>query len=263
MLSSRFRTCYRDRLIVTIRFFSYSYKRMQVWRNILSNSQSGNDKLRRLQKIGSTRWNSKSQALKEIFHEVENSDYSNHRFKHLVEALHFFGFNKDIDPKTATTARDLLSQWQKFETILTAFIFLQIFKITTPVSRYLQTKNLDYVLAWNQITKLIADTDDLSGKFADILKETQQFVEIIDNETEDFEHFVIELQLPEKRKKTKKGLPGELASDEVPNDQISAFRVNVFRVIFDNLKMTLKTRYEKMKNFFKHWHILILRGLKT
>ena len=80
---------------------------------------------------------------------------------------------------------------------------------------------------------------------------------------QDFEHFVIELQLPEKRKKTKKGLPGELASDEVPNDQISAFRVNVFRVIFDNLKMTLKTRYEKMKNFFKHWHILILRGLKT
>ena len=134
---------------------------------------------------------SKSQALKEIFHEVENSDYSNHGFKHLVEALHFFGFNKDIDPKTATTARDLLSQWQKFETILTAFIFLKIFKITTPVSKYLQTKNLDYVSAWNQITKLIADTDDLSGKFADILKETQQFVEIIDNETEDFEHFFL------------------------------------------------------------------------
>ena len=54
-----------------------------------------------------------------------------------------------------------------------------------------------------------------------------------------------------KRKKTKKGMPGELASDEVPNDQISAFRVIVFRVIFDNLKMTLKTRYGKNEELFQ------------
>ena len=46
-------------------------------------------------------------------------------------------------------------------------------------------------------------------------------------------------------------MPGELASDEVPNDQISAFKVNVFRVIFDHLKMKLKNRYGKIKELFQ------------
>ena len=57
---------------VTAVFFSDSYKRMQVWRNILSNSQSGNDKHCHLyKKIGSTRWNSKIQAFKETFHKLK------------------------------------------------------------------------------------------------------------------------------------------------------------------------------------------------
>ena len=46
-------------------------------------------------------------------------------------------------------------------------------------------------------------------------------------------------------------MPGEVASDEVPNDQISSFRVNVFKVIFDNLKMTLKNRYGKNEELFQ------------
>ena len=87
---------------------------------------------------------------------VENTDYSNHRFKHLAQALYFFGFNKGIDSNNC-----LFLQWQKFETILTAFVLLKMLKITTPVSKYLQTKHFDYVSAWNQITKLFANTDDL------------------------------------------------------------------------------------------------------
>lgn len=49
-------------------FFSESHKRSNIWKDILFEKQIGHDKMRKLQKLSNTRWNSKDKALKTIFH---------------------------------------------------------------------------------------------------------------------------------------------------------------------------------------------------
>ncbi|KAK5639462.1 hypothetical protein RI129_011954 [Pyrocoelia pectoralis] len=57
----------------------------------------------------------------------------------------------DFNGKVRNNATAFLHTFVSFETVVTAMIFLQIFKITTPLSDYLQTRNLDYAQAWRLV----------------------------------------------------------------------------------------------------------------
>lgn len=91
-------------------FFSDSYKRTEVWKNFLSKDQTGHDKLRKIQKLGTTRWNSKDIALKSIFGPWSESSETSDRYNVLLESLHFLGSDKLIDPNTSSDARFLLEK---------------------------------------------------------------------------------------------------------------------------------------------------------
>lgn len=58
---------------------------------------------------------------------------------------------ESFNPKIRNDARELFQKFCTFETILLAMIFLQIFKIITPVSEYLQTKGLNYAKVMHHI----------------------------------------------------------------------------------------------------------------
>jgi len=51
-------------------------------------------------------------------------------------------------------ARSLIGNWSKFETIFIAALFIDIFSVTSPVSKYLQTKSINYLQAWAMIDTL-------------------------------------------------------------------------------------------------------------
>lgn len=57
-------------------------------------------------------------------------------------------FNQEIRFKAQMYRDSLL----KYETVLTANIYLQIFSSTTPVSLYLQSKGMNVIQAYNMIT---------------------------------------------------------------------------------------------------------------
>lgn len=61
-------------------FFSDSYKRTCIWKNFLSKDQTGNDKLRKIKKLGTTWWNSKDAALKNIFDPWSESNETSDRY---------------------------------------------------------------------------------------------------------------------------------------------------------------------------------------
>ena len=48
-------------------------------------------------------------------------------------------------------ARTLLEKFLKYETVLTTVVFSRIFKITSPLSEYLQTNGLDLLQAWRLV----------------------------------------------------------------------------------------------------------------
>lgn len=240
-----------DLIQQTAVFFSYSYKRTDLWKRLLSD-QVGNEKLVRFQKLGATRWNSKHAALQSIFRTTSTPNKDRHHYVHLIEALHILGYSKTVDPHTSSEARNLLQKWTSFETILTCFIFLHIFEASTPVSAYLQTKGLDYIAAWNKINDLHQKMRVLSTKFDDIYQEVEDFVTVMSEKTEDLENVFVETKLPEKRKKFVKLMSGEKARDESANlDSVTRYRVETFQNIMDNMLSSLERRFSQNKDLMQ------------
>jgi hypothetical protein len=239
-------------------FFSDSYKRTGIWKNYLSKDQTGNDKLRKLQKLGTTRWNSKDAALKCIFGSWFVSGETSDRYNVLVESLHFLDTDSSIDSNTSSDARFLLEKWTSFEYILTSFIFLEIFHYTTPASKYLQSKELDFITVINLIKSLLSDLKKGSSKYDLIVEKTMNFISSKNNS----EHIkklniVIEETFPDKRRSKIKKMPGELASDDIRNiSNVEYFKVNTHRRIYDVLITTFENRFEKNEKLYDVLSIL-------
>ncbi|KAJ8879415.1 hypothetical protein PR048_020023 [Dryococelus australis] len=108
-------------------------------------------------------------------------------------------------------------------------VFLLIFKITTPLSDYLQTTKLDYVQAW-------------------------RLVSTAQNELEaQAENIYLELELSSKRVRKIKKMPGELADEEeTAVTEEDKFRIKVFNVIVDKLNQSMTNRFADHKNLYLH-----------
>jgi hypothetical protein len=60
-----------------------------------------------------------------------------------------------FDAKTKYTEHTLLQNWSKFEIIKTAAIYLDIFTISSSVSKFSQSRSLNYLIAFNMTTSLV------------------------------------------------------------------------------------------------------------
>ena len=108
------------------RFFRQAHKRMDVWENMLA--EKGGP-ARRLGSIGKTRWLSKSIALEKIFGTFRSPNMG--LYTEMIRAFQDISENKSFQQSTRSEARMLMDSFLKFETILTSFLFLCIYKITT------------------------------------------------------------------------------------------------------------------------------------
>lgn len=129
-------------------FFAESYKRIQVW-EIQMSSKFQQGKLKRLEKIGETRWSSKARALRKIFGSFTNQ--SSAIFGDLLLILQTVCNSPDFSNNVRYEAQALLQNLCKHSVILTAFTFIRIFDITTPVSDYLQSTGMDLTQAWRMV----------------------------------------------------------------------------------------------------------------
>ena len=59
-------------------------------------------------------------------------------FRDVLTVLHTIAQTDSFEKAKGKEAKDLLDTFCKFENILTAFVFLRVFKITAPLSLYLQ-----------------------------------------------------------------------------------------------------------------------------
>jgi len=127
-------------------FLSDSYKRMDLWKKQIATKMQGHEKLRRLTKIGKTRWWSKDKALSSVFELPDKiSNIEKSRFITFLEYLRKVVVGRKFDCKARFQARSLINNWEKFDTIFIAVIILDLFSVTTSVSKYLQSSSLDYL----------------------------------------------------------------------------------------------------------------------
>jgi len=124
--------------------------------------------------IGETRWWSKDTALTKGFGYFNNPD--NCLFFELITSLKEICENTNIKPEARLKASGFMKGLCKYDTILTAQIYLRIFNKTTPLSKYLQGYGVNLVSAHQMVTQTLNDLKKIDRDFPSIKQAADNFL---------------------------------------------------------------------------------------
>lgn len=213
-------------------FVRESYLQMNKWEE--------NSKYKFISNIGDTRWWSKDRCLTKVF-----GLYSFPKealFVDIIQTLNDIylsdKFNQEIRFKAQMYRDSLL----KYETVLTANIYLSIFSSITPVSLYLQSKGMNVIQAYNMIKCTLNTLNSQSRKFDTILEVTNKFITWANSKLEDLD-LEVATTFPVKRILKKKKMPRENANDQPQTDPKLKYEINVYNVIYDQIISSLEKRF--------------------
>jgi len=238
-------------------FFKESYKRLNVYEN-----QNNPSRPSHLINIGKTRWRSKNDAVIKIFGRIDmwnksakNDDKKQFVYVQIVFALYEISVTNDFSNSVRSTAQSLLGRLTRYETVLTAMLFLQIFKFTTALSDYLQTSGLDYIQAWRKIDGTIKSLKENQREFLPVSAAAKIFIEFVSSVIWENESDIdIELELPEKRRKT---IPKRSGENSSTNHNIgdgdtpeNVYKIKTFNVVMDNIIACLEFRFSGSKELY-------------
>lgn len=218
-------------------FFRESYQRMNVWEQASQDSRH-----RRLSIIGETRWWAKDVALKKIFGSFGKPEQC--VYIDVLQALEIIESKENLKTSVRVKARGYLESLMRYETVLTAQLFLRIFEVTTPLSKYLQTHGLDILSAHRMVLATEQSLRNMARDFESVKQAADYFVQFANAKLSDEEcDLEVEAMLPEKRAKKKKKMPGEMADDATFTSASSAYEANVHNAIMDTVTETLHRRF--------------------
>jgi hypothetical protein len=130
-------------------FFRESYQRVNIWEK-----ESKNTRHRRHAPIGETRWWAKDSALK-VFVAFGSPDEG--LYVDVLLTISTIQDQRNINTTARVKAQGYIEGLLKYETLLAAQIFLRIFQVTSPVSKYLQTNGMDILSAH----RMVVSTEEL------------------------------------------------------------------------------------------------------
>ncbi|KAE9523741.1 hypothetical protein AGLY_015801 [Aphis glycines] len=198
---------------------------------------TGQNKLRKLQKIGETRWWSREKALKWVF---SGDDCL---YPVVLSALNFVTTSSKFDPKSSSEALYLIENLCNFNIICTAHVFLKIFVTVGSTSTYLQTKNLD-LSAWIMVETTIKEIDKIN--FDDVMSVSENFCSDMNTKLSTIklpENIIIESEFKQDRIRRTYRMFDEICSDETPINPKENFKVEVFMCIINQLKTSLSEKF--------------------
>ncbi|KAI4804154.1 hypothetical protein KUCAC02_025791, partial [Chaenocephalus aceratus] len=165
-----------------------------------------------------TRWWAKHEPLKKVFGSFGKPEDG--LYIDVLLTLSAIQKQATVKPCIRVMARGYAESLLKYETILTAQIFLRIFEHTSPLSKYLQTAGLDILSAHRMVASTQDTLKSLGRDFESVKKAADTFVNWTNTEIQERDDTDIEVEatLPQKRRRMKKVLPGEMAQDETLDD---------------------------------------------
>ncbi|XP_029551933.1 uncharacterized protein LOC115151819 isoform X2 [Salmo trutta] len=179
-------------------FVRESYKRMKLWEET-----SEDRRHRRLDVIGETRCWAKDEALRKVFGSFAKPDRT--LYTDVVITMERIEKDVTIKPDIRSKAQGYKDALLKYETILTAEVFLRIFEQMSPLSKYLQTSGMDIVTAQHLVTGTEDNLRKCAQDFEGVKRAADDFVEWANGILEEQQDCDAEAQtaLPEKRTKKK------------------------------------------------------------
>jgi hypothetical protein len=151
----------------------------------------------KLNLIRETRWWAKEVALKKIFGLFDTKNFNGILFKNLIQVMKTIKDSVQNDSESRTKASGFIENF----IILTTMVFLKIFSITGPLSKYLQGNNCDILQAYNMIKKSKVQLQQV--EFSEIHEKTNIFIEHMNDELDEID-IVIESEFPNKRRRVPK-----------------------------------------------------------
>jgi hypothetical protein len=198
-----------------------------------------NDRLRRMKRFSTTRWTSHDRVLIVI----------NEKYSALLETLEEISDANNSDREAASIAENLLSKITSFQFILMMLFFRKLFAITSEVSRYLQSKEIDFVQAINLID--IAKNRLIDMRTEQDCKDLIDQAKLFSNKND-----LNETDFPQVRPRRKKIMAGEQARDELLSSPVDNFRTGVFYRILDTIISSIENRFSESRNILKDFTLL-------
>lgn len=150
-------------------FIRESYQRMNVWEN-----ESQDARHRRLSPIGETRWWAKDSSLKKVFGVFGKPDKA--LFVDVLLTLTTIQNKENIKPTARVKATGYIDTLLKYETVLTAQLFLRVLEETAPLSKYLQTNGMDLLSAHRMVVKTEEKLKSMARDFESLKTAANTFV---------------------------------------------------------------------------------------
>lgn len=158
-----------DAISEAAKLIKYSYKRSNLFESKLDRGT-----LKRLHIVGLTRWWSSEKALSNIFGPIGHPEKG--LYVPLILTLDLLSKDSQTDSANRSKASGILQKMLKYQAILTAHLFMQIFHVTTPLSNYLQTKGLDILQAHIMVKTACDDLLQLKEDHSNIFSQSSDFI---------------------------------------------------------------------------------------
>jgi len=198
--------------------------------------------------IGETRWWFKDAELTKVFGRF--NEPGDGLFVDLVTTLDEIENNLDITPDARFKTKNLKEGLLKYETILTAHMYLRIFKKSTPLSKYLQGHGVNIIAAYQMVKQTLNDLQNCVRQFHSIKEAANTFVEYTSKKFDEIENNTLEIlnELPHNRirkRKRKRQFTDYESLDDPIIDPLHAFEINVYNQVFDTVIESILSRFEK------------------
>lgn len=201
-------------------FIRESYLRMAKWEET--------SKYKTISIIGETRWWAKDRSLTKVFGVFFKPDCA--LFVDLIETFDHIYNNNNFQSDIRFRAKTLLDNLLKYETIITAQIYLRIFSSTTSLSLYLQTQGMNMIQAYKMVETTITTLQSESRDFETILESTKTFVMWVNFqlETRGLDYSIEETFTANRRKNKTNTINSDHFQEHEFNKPVDSFKVHVF-----------------------------------
>jgi len=129
--------------------------------------------------------------------------------------------------------------------------FLQIFKLKTPLSDYLQTSNLDYIQDYGKIVVTEKLLKENQRNFTPISTAAKIFINFVSEKIWKENEIEIEFEIPQKRKRmVSRRLEGNIGHEETIHTPEDNFSINTFFPTMDVVVTSMEQRFAHCKELY-------------
>ncbi|KAL5502203.1 hypothetical protein EMCRGX_G008938 [Ephydatia muelleri] len=184
--------------------------------------------IRSLKRLNTVRWSAREMCLSTFLE----------RYECILLTLNQIQTEVSFDLKHRSEAAGLLSSIQTREFLATAFLFQEIFAKTGPLSRYLQSVNMDYAKALAMIDSVIASLERMRSAPQDI-------IDILERSVQDSS------SIQWKTTRVSRRMCRNTEDGEVLETSEESWQRKTFFVALDTIIASMRRRFDKNRSLFE------------